>query len=78
MKPKPNPVHKAGTRNVYCPDYETCLDHAVELGWQYWSCSDCTYKLTQRSTSPVQTVNDPDQPYELPVRIHREVRYRFG
>ena len=44
MESKPNPICKKGERNIYCPFYSDCLDHAVEYFWRYWSCSQCLYR----------------------------------
>ncbi len=28
-------------RRVLCPDYDTCLDEVLLLGWPSWSCASC-------------------------------------
>lgn len=28
-------------RNLYCHQYERCLDHAISQGWESWSCMQC-------------------------------------
>lgn len=76
VEPKPNPVNRTGDRNLYCPYYEGCLDHAVESRWQYWNCSECSHKQRQQSISGVQTAHDPPS-YKLPTSIHRDLRHRF-
>lgn len=43
-----NPVEKHGKRNVYCPHYSLCLDHAIQKGWQYWDCGACPKKDLRR------------------------------
>ena len=73
MKPKPNPIHKSGNRNLYCPYYERCLDYAVESRWRFWNCSECAYKSKQESITGIQTVNDSNVYYELPAKIYAEV-----
>ncbi len=75
MEPAPNPVHKSGNRNIYCPYYEEYLDHAVEHRWQYWNCYECPHKLRQEPTSSIQTVRDPSPCYELPSKLHQEAMY---
>jgi hypothetical protein len=77
MELSPNPIHKSGDRNFYCPHYGDCLDHAVEHRWNSWECSECAYKSMQESTSAVCTVPGPDPCYELPLEIYGQVRYRF-
>jgi hypothetical protein len=47
MEPRPNPICKRGKRNIYCPLYSNCLDHAVNQFWQHWSCSQCSYRETK-------------------------------
>ncbi len=44
MEPKANPVCKRGERNIFCPFYSDCLDHAVNQFWQHWSCTQCLYR----------------------------------
>jgi hypothetical protein len=31
----------AGHRNLYCVHYDACLDVAVKLDWDSWSCEKC-------------------------------------
>ncbi len=31
----------AGHRNLYCLHYDACLDVAVKLDWDSWSCEKC-------------------------------------
>ncbi|MBW1739646.1 MAG: hypothetical protein JRJ42_00765 [Deltaproteobacteria bacterium] len=78
MKSRPNPIHKSGTRNVFCPYYEKCLDHAVERRWRYWKCSECPHKLRQQPLSHNVTIHAPNPCYELPWKTYREIMYRFG
>jgi hypothetical protein len=73
MKQKPNPIHKSGNRNLYCPYYEGCLDHAVESRWRYWDCCECAHKSKQESITGIQTVSDPNVYYELPANIYAEL-----
>lgn len=68
MRPTPNPIHKSGTRNVFCPYYDECLDHAIEHRWKYWKCSECPHKLTQLSLGHVRTIHDWSPFYEYPLR----------
>jgi len=35
------PVRRTGERNIDCPFYCGCLDHAVDQNWNFWSCSHC-------------------------------------
>jgi hypothetical protein len=52
-QPKPNPTplpnvinaeSRTGSeaiRNLFCPDYENCLNMAVKRGWPSFSCQEC-------------------------------------
>ena len=52
-QPKPNPVplpsvlnaeSRTGpesVRNLFCPEYENCLNVAVKRGWASFSCQEC-------------------------------------
>ncbi|MGM0384177.1 MAG: hypothetical protein ACQEQO_11885 [Thermodesulfobacteriota bacterium] len=44
MGPKALPTPKKGERNIYCPFYSDCLDHAIKHFWRYWSCPQCPYR----------------------------------
>jgi hypothetical protein len=57
MNPKANPIAKHGERNIYCPYYDDCLDHAVKYCWEFWNCSTCPYKLIERSTAEYERSN---------------------
>jgi hypothetical protein len=47
MKPQVKPTAKRGERNIRCPHYNECLNHAVEYAWRTWSCSECLHKELQ-------------------------------
>lgn len=48
-QPNPSPLAQlirsentvAGLRNLYCLHYDACLDVAVKLDWDSWSCEKC-------------------------------------
>jgi hypothetical protein len=48
-QPNPSPLAQlirsettvAGLRNLYCVHYDSCLDVAVKLDWDSWSCGKC-------------------------------------
>jgi hypothetical protein len=48
-----NPVQIEGERNIFCPHYRDCLDHASKNYWEYWTCQDCAHK---QETEPVTDV----------------------
>jgi hypothetical protein len=37
------PIKEYGKRNVFCPHYGACLDHAVSQAWEVWRCGECEY-----------------------------------
>ena len=49
MLPNPTPLLQLirseavvdGHRNLYCVHYDACLDVAVKLDWDSWSCEKC-------------------------------------
>lgn len=53
MMKKKKPLHAKGYRNVFCPHYRICLDHASRKYWEYWTCLDCHYKHEQKSLTHV-------------------------
>ena len=46
---KPNPLNRPGTRNALCPQYDDCLDHAVNLYWLHFDCSECAHKSEKKA-----------------------------
>jgi len=75
MKLNSNPLHKRGNRNIFCPYYEACLDHAVEQRWRYWNCSECRHKLKKQPLMDMPAIRDADPSYRLPSRIYQQVLY---
>ena len=72
-----NPICKSGNRNVFCPYYGDCLDHAAKLYWQDWDCSKCPHKLTQQPIKLDQMASSFCPYYELPLGIHINIRERL-
>ena len=58
-----NPVHSFGERNIYCPHYCICLDHAVINSWDSWECDNCVYKDIKESLKNIQIMNHDDFPF---------------
>ena len=56
MRPAINSMQPAAekvvSRNVLCPHYNTCLDHAVEKNLPSWDCSTCMHKHTKERIDP--------------------------
>ncbi|HET8542489.1 MAG TPA: hypothetical protein VFL83_21625 [Anaeromyxobacter sp.] len=57
-QPNPSPLTQllrsesvvAGHRNLYCLHYDACLDVAVKLDWDSWTCEKCA--LFSRHEAP--------------------------
>lgn len=70
-----NPIQRRGERNIHCPHYNDCLDHAAKSFWQHFSCSECPNRSVRRSiTNSFDDVNYPVTSYEIPPNIFREIR----
>jgi hypothetical protein len=61
MDTERNPLRRNGTRNVFCPFYDDCLDDAIKGSWQDWDCNDCPHKLNHN--------NQPDVLLTVPASI---------
>ncbi len=72
MDPKASPKPKHGERNIYCPNYNDCLDYAIENSWRSWNCSQCPYRTIQAITECEYHLTDPEPFYVLPVDVIRE------
>ena len=52
IHPCPSPLPSAlrdeeavdAQRNLFCPNYDTCLHAVVKRGWDGWSCRHCPLK----------------------------------
>lgn len=51
MSKKTNPVYVKGERNIFCPLYRECLDHARKNHWEFWACHDCDFKKKTKSVN---------------------------
>jgi hypothetical protein len=74
MEPKPNPICKRGERNIYCPFYSDCLDHAVSQFWQYWSCFKCPYRKITSLDELEYGANSDLLDYEFSPDIIRKIK----
>jgi len=74
MKPLANPVNRPGDRNVDCPHYRSCLDHAVKFSWNYWDCSDCVFRVLSQALPMVDcSPRSADLYYSLPSEIYSKI-----
>jgi hypothetical protein len=75
MKQNHNPIHSKGDKNILCPHYRDCLDHAAKNHWESWSCIDCHHKLTSKShTDILVTRSEAAMCYNLPHNICKMIR----
>ena len=66
MNNNENPVHTKGDKNVFCPYYGNCLDYAVELQWEYWTCLHCQHKQKEIFVEDALVLTrDPDPFYSF-------------
>ena len=63
MNQKCNPVQKKGERNIFCPYYGACLDHAVKESWEDWDCGECDHKIKEDRRWELQFTADDTMPY---------------
>lgn len=47
MNKERNPYRHRGDRNLFCSDYNHCLEHAIAQSWNSWNCSKCTSRFNQ-------------------------------
>ncbi len=74
MERRPKPVQKSGNKNICCPFYGDCLDHAAKRHWQSWDCSECPHK-EKKQPIRVDQITDGFGPYcELPSGISHQIR----
>jgi len=72
MDAEANPMPKQGERNIYCPNYNDCLDYAIENSWRSWNCSRCPHRAMQAITECEYHLTDPEPYYVLPTRALTE------
>lgn len=47
MREECNPNPRRGDRNVFCGDYNYCLDYAITRSWNSWNCCKCKFRFCQ-------------------------------
>ena len=55
MRKNRNPHPRKGNRNVFCSDYNNCLDVAIERSWNSWNCGQCILRF-EEDISPEATL----------------------
>jgi len=63
MESATNPVRRAGQRNINCPYYRGCLDHAVDQNWNSWNCSQCRNKTLIDPSYRIEAFTDFSSEY---------------
>jgi len=74
----PNPVNKFLDRNYQCHLYEQCQKHAFKKNWNFWSCSECDYKLSGTAVALVRREaksNSSPKYGKFQLILKRRVRY---
>ena len=74
MQENPKQTQKNGDRNVFCPHYGHCLDHAVKYSWDDWDCGECMFRSTRESyVDAERSCGDTFPYYVLPLDIYMKV-----
>jgi hypothetical protein len=47
MREDCNPSRRRGERNVFCSNYNHCLDLAIDRSWDFWNCTKCSSRYNQ-------------------------------
>ena len=53
MDQNQKPIYTKGFRNVLCPYYRNCLDHAAKKHWEYWACLNCNHKRNEKLVTDI-------------------------
>ena len=65
-----NPIRREGSKNIYCPHYEKCLDYAAARIWQFWDCRECPHRDARQPIVELRyTVDDAFVIFELPIGV---------
>lgn len=70
MKRNPLPVYTNGERNIFCPHYRECLDHAAKRRWKSWACSECIHLTTEGPLDIIFTTGGQTPYYRVSPDIH--------
>jgi len=47
MRKECNPSRNKGDRNLFCGNYNDCLDHAIAHSWDSWNCCKCKSRFNR-------------------------------
>lgn len=59
-----NPKRLPGYRNLDCPHYLFCLEHAVRLTWPAFSCQECPHQYLKQPLRAEDMESDTQQGWE--------------
>ena len=69
------PIYTKGFRNVLCPYYRVCLDHAAKNHWEYWTCLNCKHKSIEILLTDILVSSaNSDLDYSLSPAIYKKKR----
>ncbi len=69
-----NPIYKKGERNIFCPHYSNCLDHAIHKSWEFWACFECRHQMDTQSFDDYPFTHSEQVLYHsLPHEIYAKV-----
>ncbi len=63
MDQNQSPIYMKGHRNIFCPYYSDCLNHAAKHYWAYWACFNCQHKDKKNLVTEVLLSPESDYPY---------------
>lgn len=67
-----NPAPEAGERNVFCPYYDHCLDHAIKKAWNTWDCAHCVHRfMSTQMTEVIDREREASPHYTIPLAVER-------
>jgi hypothetical protein len=69
MNQQANPIPKRGERNIYCPFYGECLDHAVKYSWQSWNCAHCAHNKKRSLPQWEYEMHGTEFGYDVPATV---------
>ena len=74
MRAIANPMNRQGEKNIFCPEYDSCLDFAVESRWESWDCGECKLRASFEGMADTEYTIDGSIPYyRVPNTICRKI-----
>jgi hypothetical protein len=68
------PRKQKGLKHADCPFYVECLTHAVNQGWDYWSCGKCESHMLSPVFERLQFI---EEYYPVLAQIYPEFRRKY-